>query len=71
MNLNTDDLKTYKDEELKAAQKALSKELRHRKAEAKERANLEAAAKKFGFKLTPVEGGEKPAEIKPAAPFKM
>jgi predicted methyltransferase MtxX (methanogen marker protein 4) len=46
MNLNTDDLKGYKTaiklEELEDVQKAVSKELRKRKAEAKVRTSLKS-----------------------------
>ena len=58
-NLNTDDLKTYKTEELETAHKALSKkELRNRQKQAKELEQREKTAAKHGFKLVPLSASE-------------
>jgi hypothetical protein len=72
MNLNTDDLKSYKDEELQAAKKAVMKELNNRKKETEERKQLEKTEAKYGYKLVREgEAEEKPAEVKTATPFKV
>ena len=74
--LQFDNLSQHTLEELKNAQKALSKEVRRKKAEEKEAETLQKLAEKLGYKITK-EGGkleeEKPTETKPAAvaPFKM
>ncbi len=78
--LQVDNLPQHNLEELKTAQKVLSKELRHKKAEEKEAETLHKLAAKHGYNLTKevvkpeekkAEG--KPVEVKPvaAAPFKM
>jgi hypothetical protein len=54
------------DESLKALQKSLSKEMRKRSAQKKERETLERMAKKYGFRLEP----EKPEPTKAAAALK-
>ncbi len=74
--LQFDNLSQHTLEELKNAQKALSKEVRRKKAEEKEAETLQKLAEKLGYKITK-EGGKleerKPTETKPAAavPFKM
>ena len=78
--LQFDNLSLQTLEKLKTAQKVLSKELRHKKAEEKEAETLHKLAAKHGYNLTKevvkpeekkAEG--KPVEVKPAAaaPFKM
>ena len=78
--LQVDNLPQHSLEELKTAQKVLSKELRHKKAEEKEAETLHKLAAKHGYNLTkevvkPEEkqADGKPVEVKPAAaaPFKM
>jgi uncharacterized small protein (DUF1192 family) len=77
--LKFDNLSLHTVEELKTAQKVLSKELRRKKAEEKEAETLHKLAAKHGYKLTkdtrkPEEKKteEKLTEVKPAAaaPFK-
>jgi uncharacterized small protein (DUF1192 family) len=77
--LQFDNLSQHSLDELKTAQKVLSKEIRRKKAEEKEAETLHKLAAKHGFKLTKDTGKPeekktegKPTEVKPdaTAPFK-